>query len=145
MSTAADVELKRVQTALHQHRCQFGRRRIPDAIRQQILSLLVVYPRKHVVNTLGISYKMLCRWEEDVRVENTRADAQAMAFVELPTETASLSDLPRDLPAIELRLSDEVVLAFHGSTGLAHCLPLLKGLGYGCAEPTFSQLAGVSP
>lgn len=140
MSEVPDFELQRVQSTLQAHRTQLGRRRIPDSIRQQTLSLLSLYPRKHVVNTLGISYKMLCRWEQEAQGPDTPPETETVAFVELPMDTGSACNRVGDLPAIELWLADEVRLTFNGSRVVAHCLPLLQGLGYGRSVSVLSPL-----
>ena len=131
MSATQSSSLSQAQLALEQHRHQFGRRRIPEAIRQQILNLLPLYPRKQVVNTLGISYKMLCHWErENISLDNT-PDPNTLAFVSLPIETSPTAAVDDTSAALELRLSEELTLAFNGTTAVAQCLQLLQGLGYG--------------
>lgn len=132
MSATLPPSLKQVRSALQQHRRQFGRQRIPDIIRREVVSLLALYPRKQVVNTLGISYKMLCSWERAALVPERSPDTTAMTFVQLPAETTEpLPDTDSDLPAIELRFAPEVILAFHGAGAIMQCLQLLQGLGYG--------------
>ena len=124
--------LKQVQLALQQHRRQCGRQRIPDTIRQQTVSLLSVYPRKQVVNTLGISYKMLCSWERAPLVPERSPDPAPVTFVQLPADTTEpLPETDSGLPALELRFAPEVILAFHGAGATTQCLQLLQGLGYG--------------
>ena len=127
MSATLPPALKRARLALQQHRRQFGRQRIPDTIRQQVVDLLVSCPRKQVVNTLGISYKMLCCWEQ----EQVASEADSMRFVPLPLAAEPAPDQSGPLPAIEWRFSDDGVLAFYGEHATMQCLALLQGLGYG--------------
>lgn len=131
MSPPIPAELKRVQTALERHRRQSGRQRIPDRIRRQTVDLLSVYPRKQIINTLGISYKMLRNWLQESVATEEAADSAPVHFVSLPAIAESVTDSAPPLSTLELRFSDEVILAFHGAGATTHCLQLLQGLGYG--------------
>ena len=128
------------------HRRDFSRRRIPDTLRRRVLDLLPVYPRKQVINTLGISYKMLRSWERDqaasslVRpVTSPTTDFVSISLTDdmkaaLPVMSSSESaPLPTEkaVAALELRFDADTVLTFAGASASTHCLSLLRGLGYG--------------
>lgn len=145
MPSASSFDLNQVQRDFQRHRRDVGRRRIPDTLRHRVLDLLPVYPRKQVINTLGISYKMLLCWERDkaAALLTPPASSSAMTFVSVPPEENIGAVIPvtpsPELPfmriaavtTLELRLDVDTVLTVSGDSASEHCLQLLQGLGYG--------------
>ena len=145
MPSNSPLDLNQVHQALQRHRHDFRGRRIPDGLRGQVVDLLATHPRKQVINTLGISYKMLSCWEQQAPPSLPAADlTPVLDFVSVPL--AQDEEIPDSGHAVltpaaitpngtvapfELRLGAEVVLAFSGASAGEHCLQLLQGLGYG--------------
>lgn len=146
MASDPSPNLNQVQRDLQRHRRDFSRRRIPDTLRRRVLDLLPVYPRKQVINTLGISYKMLRSWERDqaASLPAFPVTSPAMDFVSIPVPEEMKTIFPVTTPsegpsvqtevavaALELRFDADTVLTFAGASASTHCLQLLRGLGYG--------------